>query len=205
MKHTIILISSLFLTACEVGFQDTSGAAYLAANQFDDPAIANTAAYEPDLHFPAQIGVVKLVYGQISATSDAERAVFAETMSRVPGNIVQLGPLEARMSGVSQYRVDLDDIRHLAASRHLDYVLIISYLPGKNSAEALFIDVQNGYPYASIENIASGHGRRNFWGGNLRDQNRINAATLRLARNLVSDMNTMVDGLIARASGTRSN
>ena len=205
MIRAFILASSLTLSACEVEYQNSSGAAYqLASGETGDPALSSVAAYEPDLHFPAKIGVVRLVYGQISTAPEAERAIFAETISRVPGSVVQLGPLEMRMLDIHRYRVDQFDIRKLAASRHLDYVLIISYDPGRNSAEALFLDVKSGYPYASIETIASGRGARNFWGGPLRNQNRINAATLRLARHIAPDIETLLEGLVARASGMPS-
>ncbi len=203
MKRFIIFAAFLLLAACEVEFQDTSGRAYLAASEFDDPTISTGAAYEPHLKFPARIGVVRLVYGQISITPETERAVFADTMSRIPGTIIQLGPLEARMSGL-RYRADLGEIRELAASRHLKYVLIISYDPGRNSAEALFLDVQSGYPYASIEAAAPGRSRTNFWGGPLHNQNRINASTLRLARTLAPDIEALFEGLIARASAAPS-
>lgn len=204
MNRLIILISSLLLSACEVEYQTTSGAAYLATGTADDPTISNVAAYEPNLAFPARIGVVRLVYGQITTAPKAERDVFAETISRVPGTIVQLGQLEARMAGAS-YRTDQYDIRQLAASRHLQYVLLISYNPGQNSAEALFLDVQNGYPYASIEIVVPGRGITNFWGGRPRNQNRINAATLRAARKLAPEIATMFEGLIARASQAPSH
>jgi len=201
MKHLLILISALTLAACNVDYQTTSGAAYLAAGTIDDPYLAGTAAYEPNLHFPARIGVVKLVYNQITSTPSAERALFADTLSQVPGEVVQLGVLDAQMSErENYYRVDRGKIRQLAVSRHLDYVLIISYDPGQNTAEALFMDVRSGYPYASAEVALDGPGRTNFWGGNLRNQNRINAATLRLARQLAPKIKNMLKGLIARAA-----
>jgi len=200
MNHLLILITTLLLTACSVDYQNTSGAAYLAAGEIDDPDLRRAAAYEPNLHFPARIGVVKLVYNQITTPPSAERAVFADTLSPVPAEIIQLGPLEARMSNNrNNYRFDQDRIRQLAASRHLDYVLIISYDPGQNTAEALFMDVRSGYPYASAETAAQGRGPTSFWGGRLHNQNRINTATLRLAGALAPKIEIMFKGLIARA------
>ncbi len=200
MKH-LILISALMLSACSVDYQTTSGAAYLAAGEIDDPYLASAAAYEPNLHFPARIGVVKLVYNQIALSQNAERAIFAEILSRVPGEIVLLSALEARMSNMrNHYRFGQDRIRQLAASRHLDYVLIVSYDPGQNTAEALFLDVRSGYPYASAEIAPDGPGRTNFWGGNLHSQYRINAATLRLARQLAPEIKNLLEGLIARGA-----
>lgn len=91
MNHLLILITTLLLTACSVDYQNTSGAAYLAAGEIDDPDLRRAAAYEPNLHFPARIGVVKLVYNQITTPPSAERAVFADTLSPVPAEIIQLG------------------------------------------------------------------------------------------------------------------
>ena len=202
MKYPLVLISALLLAACSVDYQTTSGAAYLAQGEIDDPDQRRAAAYEPNLHFPARIGVVKLVYGQISTTPTTERAAFADTLAKVPGTITHLGPLDAEMFGINVNnwnRLDQHDIRQLAASRHLDYVLIISYDPGQNTAEALFMDVRNGYPYASAETAAQGQGSRNFWGGPLRNQSRINTTTLRLARKLAPEIEAMIDVLAARA------
>ena len=200
MKHFPILITSLLLAACSVDYQNTSGAAYLAAGEVNDPELSRAAAYESNLHFPARIGMVKLVYNQITTTPNAERVVFADSLSRVPGEVVLLSALEALMSNSrNHYRFSQNRIRQLAASRHLDYVLIISYDPSRNTAEALFMDVRTGYPYASAETAAQGRGPTSFWGGPLRNQNRINTATLRLARALVPEIEEMLKGLVARA------
>ena len=203
MKYPLILISALLLAGCSVDYQTTSGAAYLAQGEIDDPDLRRAAAYEPTLHFPARIGVVKLVYGQISTTPSTERAAFAKTLEKVPGPLSHLGPLDAEMFGLNTNRwnrLDQNDIRQLAASRHLDYVLIIAYNPSQNTAEALFMDVRSGYPYASAETAAQGHGSRNFWGGPLRNQSRIDASTLRLARKLAPEIAVMIDALAARAN-----
>ncbi len=195
MKRLILLLSSLLLAACDTQFQNTSGAAYLAAGKPEGISSA-VASYEPDLHFPARIGVVRLVYNRITTTPNAERLLFAEMLSRVPGEVVQLGALEARMSGIPDYRtLDQNDIRTLAVSRHLDYVLVLSYDPGQNSAEALFLDVRSGYPYASIETAAQGRGSANFWGGPVRNQYRLGVITLRLARHLAPELEAMLTGL----------
>ncbi len=200
MKRLIILCSALMLSACSsVDFQTTSGAAYIAESPINDPDLRRAAAYEPNLHFPARIGVVRLVYGKITSTPSRERAAFAQALARVPAEIVQLGALESRMSNGHQRHPSADYIRNLAASRHLDYVLIISYDPGQNTAEALFLDTRTGYPYASVEVAPPGRGRHNFWGGHLRSDARIRTATLRLARALAPDIDAMVTGLLARA------
>lgn len=201
MLRFTILATAFAVSACSPEIQNTSGRAYLAASGIEDSAVAKFAAYEPDLNFPARIGVVRLVYGEITAMPDKERALYFEGLPESLGNVVHLGPLEAQMADVQQYsRLEPIEIRQLAASRHLDYVFVMSLDPGKNSAEALFLDVGNGYPYASIEANTPGRGRKNFWGGELRRQNRLNNATYNLARRLKPELDVMVTELEQEAA-----
>ena len=72
MLRFTILATALTISACSPEIQNTSGRAYLAANGIDDPAVAKFAAYEPDLNFPARIGVVRLVYGDITTIPENE-------------------------------------------------------------------------------------------------------------------------------------
>lgn len=113
------------------------------------------------------------------------------------GTLIQLGDLEADMAGIKgYYRRDGSEVRALAASRHLDYVVVLAYEPGDNTVEALFLDVRNGYPYGSIEVVREGRGVRNFWGGPVRKPQRLNRATYRLAKSLKPELDQMVEGLL---------
>ena len=200
MLRTIILTTALFIAACSPEVQSTSGRAYLAESGIVDPEVAKFAAYESDLSFPARTGVVRLVYGDLTNMPDNERALYTEGLTDALGSVVHLGPLEANMLEIRRYGMNQLKIRQLAASRHLDYVLVVSYDPGSNTAEALFLDVGNGYPYASIETVVPGRGKRNFWGGEVGKPNRLNRATLKLAKHLKPKLETMVEELVKQAS-----
>ncbi|OUS39165.1 hypothetical protein A9Q94_00300 [Rhodobacterales bacterium 56_14_T64] len=196
MFRVILIASTLVISACDPAIQHTSGRAYLAAGGIEDPDIAKFASYEPNLKFPARVGVVRLVYGRLSTMPNKERDLYLGDLPEAFGAVVHLGPLEAQMIGQYGYsRVDQKEIRQLAASRHLDYVMVLSFDPGKNSAEALFLDVRNGYPYASVDAKPPGRGKTNFWGNNLGNQSRLNSATYRLARHLKPELEAMVAGL----------
>jgi len=201
MFRTTVIATALAISACTPEIQTTSGRAYLTAGGIEDSVGLNFANYEPNLKFPARIGVIRLVYGRLSTMPDKERELYLEDMPDSLGTLVHLGPLEAQMANVSQYRgLDQMEIRQLAASRHLDYVMVLSFDPGKNSAEALFLDVRNGYPYASIEANPPGRGRKNFWGNHLNNQGRLNSATYRLAVHLKPELEAMAAGLAEAAA-----
>jgi len=201
MLRFTVIATTLVISACSPELQYTSGRAYLAEGGLENSAGTSFANYEPNLKFPARIGVVRLVYGRLSTMPDKERELYLEDMPDSLGAFVHLGPLEAQMADVDGYgSLDQLEIRQLAASRHLDYVMVLSFDPGKNSAEALFLDVRNGYPYASIEAKPPGRGRTNFWGNRLNNQNRLNNATYRLARHLKPELDAMAIGLAQEAA-----
>ncbi|MCL6282692.1 hypothetical protein M3P21_04035 [Ruegeria sp. 2012CJ41-6] len=200
MFRFIVIVTTVAISACSPEMQYTSGRAYLAATGFDGSAVARHAAYEPNLKFPARVGVVRLVYGEVTTMPDKERRLYAEGLPDALGKLVHLGPLEAQLAKLQRFaRLDQAGIRQLAASRHLSYVLVLSFDPGKNTAEALFLDVGTGYPYASIETDVPGRGRTNFWGGRLRNQNRLDRATHELARNLKPKLEALAAALIDEA------
>ncbi len=133
---------TLLLMGCAYDVQTTSGAAFVSARDADgirpiDADIAAIAAVEPNLHFPARIGVARIVNGQLSLPSADEGALLAEVGARnaALGDFVQVSPLIAAMvtgndpAGLAdEYRGGsgqiVQDIRKTAARQHLDYVLI---------------------------------------------------------------------------------
>jgi hypothetical protein len=134
------LIAILALGACAHSTQLTSGAEYLAATGPGigaiDAGIAAVAAVEPNLHFPARIGVARVVNGALSTPTAEEAEGFAALAQRQSGlgAFVPVSPLVAAMvaparegSGV------IADIRLAAARQHLDYLLV--YEIGVRSAE----------------------------------------------------------------------
>jgi hypothetical protein len=138
MHRTLTLL--ILLAGCSNPIQYTSGAAFVApSNGPIDKDIATIAAIEPNLHFPARIGVARIVNGALSLPGADETAVLAdmaETLTPM-GTFVQVSPLISAMvngdaSGPTTDRA-IQDIRRTAARQHLDYVLI--YEIGVRSSE----------------------------------------------------------------------
>ncbi|MGH1416557.1 MAG: hypothetical protein ACRBB0_23915 [Pelagimonas sp.] len=196
---SVLLCSGFLLAACSMDIQGTSGKAYLASDQPGNSPIA-AANYEPELHFPARIGLVRLVHGAMTLMPERERLLFAGTDMSALGEVVTLGPLEAQLFKTGRFWATQDNIRALAASRHLDFVLVVQLDPEHNSAEAVFLDVRSGYPYASLESIRPGRGRTNLWGNRMRNQNRINAANYRLVEHIRPKLGEMFQELAKQAA-----
>ncbi|MFQ6547583.1 hypothetical protein AADZ90_006460 [Aestuariibius sp. 2305UL40-4] len=191
MKFLIPLTCAALLAACAPSFQTTSGAEFVAARPgFIDPEIAAAAAVEPDLRFPARIGVARLTgYGELSAPSGEE----VQALGRIAA-VAQLGavvPLTsfALDSEDRGSRLDQMELRKIAARQHADYLVIYQLnTRGRTGlAEAAFIDVRNGYIYANTQATA-GIG----WMGQER-------AEARLAKALMPEIEAMAEGLAARA------
>ncbi len=150
MKLNSILIGSLaiILTGCGHNIQTTSGADYIARYS-DNPAYGaldktNTQIYdiakiEPDLRFPARIGIARIGthdddgYSKgLTAIPGDESAIWTDLVEREGdryGEFVPVSPfITAMVSGPRKNRHDvssiIDDIRKGAARQHLDYVLV---------------------------------------------------------------------------------
>ena len=196
MIRYVLPLALLTLCACDPTIMNSSGAAYLSERRFNDAEIAQSARYEPDLRFPARIGVVRLVYNQITSLPDPERELLMKEMPAGLGTFVPISALDAKLARTGGRYTD-KQLRSLAASRHLDYLLLISFDPGQNTSEALFVDVATGYPYASASHVRKGRGIRNFWGGPVRSKSRLNAATLELAHGLKPKLHDAARHLLA--------
>ncbi|MEO0991337.1 MAG: hypothetical protein AAFX00_10360 [Pseudomonadota bacterium] len=192
MKYTASIFILGFAAACSPEIQTTSGQAYLAAAPIGDPEIAKAAAVEPNLSFPARVGLVRPVYGQVTTIPRAEMDLYVSGMSENLGSVTQIGQLEARMAGV--WRGNADGLRQLAASRHLDLLLVLAFDPGRGTSEALLIDVRSGYPYASVETASDGaHGRY------VRNEGRRDRIILELAEELKPELDRMTQNLLLAA------
>lgn len=202
MIRPTLLIAALALSACQTSYMTTSGSEYLARGDFSDPSIAAAAEYEPNLQLPARIAVVQLIYGQVSQLQ-APLLEVAEPILTHPnmGEMVPLTPLTMAISDGRRgdWRERASSLRRHAASRHADYLLVIALDPTRNTAEALFIDVRNGYPYATVSADVPGRGGTNFWGNRMRDPARIERHADRLARALEPQLAEMFRGLVERA------
>jgi hypothetical protein len=195
MRHLFCLAAFIATTACAPDVMSSSGADYVARAGITDPKIAEAAAHRPNLRFPARVGVVRLVYGQIKTPSAEERALFQQALPSGIGEVTLLGALDAQLAGLHRYQLDQHEIRRLAARHHLDYALVIALDPGQNSAQAAFLDVATGYPYTSIETKLPGRGKRGFWGGRLHSTARLDAATLAMSQQFAPDLTAMLKAL----------
>jgi hypothetical protein len=146
MHHALLLSTILLVSACAHTTQLTSGAEYLAATGPSgvidvDADIARIAGVEPNLRFPAQIGVARIVNGELTVPGKEEGDLLADLVARHPemGRFVPISPLIAEMvtgqncKGCSDRRSVTTDIRRAAARQHLDHVLI--YEIGARSSE----------------------------------------------------------------------
>ncbi|MEM8591566.1 MAG: hypothetical protein AAGF13_03475 [Pseudomonadota bacterium] len=194
MRYLSIL-ALIGCTACDPQVMTISGRSFLDAREAPTLSIVEAASYEPNLKFPARIGVVRLVSGSVTVVPDEERSLFSNAFSGDLGTVVELGPLEARMLGLRNFGVGQDEIRKLAASRHLDYVLVVELAPAANTAEAIFLGVRNGYPYASVETRIPGPVATNLWGRPTRNHNRIDRISRRLAQAIRPELSEMMAAL----------
>ncbi len=142
-KHFILIASTLSLAACSHTTQYTSGQDYL--RQYDNVAtlttaasgsieadIRNIAAIEPDLQFPARIGLARIERGKLISVPQDESESWTILHKRLGpsfGDFVPVSPLITSMvsktdSKTPNARNVVDNIRRGSARQHLDYVLI---------------------------------------------------------------------------------
>ncbi|MEL6857082.1 MAG: hypothetical protein AAFO74_01770 [Pseudomonadota bacterium] len=143
-RHSLICAAALlWLGACTSSIQTTSGADYLArydasheaANgvQSDvDADIREIAAIEPNLLFPARIGLARFQHGKLTTLPEDEARIWQDAIQSAGGEfgeIVPVSPLiaalveEAPARGSNPAVAAIGNIRRGAARQHLDYVL----------------------------------------------------------------------------------
>lgn len=143
LRLSILGGALISLVACTSTIQTTSGADYLAAYEgrytaasassgsIDDD-VKSIAAIEPQLQFPARIGLARISHGQLGAIPASELAIWGdaiETLGPEVGEFVPVSPLIASMvTDLSRGPGDtagkvIEDIRKGAARQHLDYVI----------------------------------------------------------------------------------
>lgn len=139
----------LTLVACETTVQTTSGADYLersasspnadAYASYSSPAglneeILEIAAIEPDLRFPARIGLARLDRSTLISVPMEEGYIWSDAISGMSGEFGEFVPVNPLIASTvaaapsGKYRYSqaeaLSNIRRGAARQHLDYVLI---------------------------------------------------------------------------------
>lgn len=153
----------IHLTACGHTIQTTSGRDYLSqyppaqtyATQPHDykeinAEVAKVAAIEPNLQFPARIGIVKIERGDIANMSQEEGNTWTEAAQRLGrsfGEFVPVSPLIAEMVteqkavGTPLQNV-IRKVRLGAARQHLDVVLLYEVY-GKSESHSNFLSVMD--------------------------------------------------------------
>lgn len=137
MRSLILITLLTAITACTPYIQTTSGADYILASGpgMIDADIAEIAAVEPNLKFPARIGVARIVNGHLTLPPQAEVDLFLSINGPNAnyGDFVSISPLiMALVSDTSQSRPRLGsgsaaiirNLRRAAARQHLDYVIV---------------------------------------------------------------------------------
>jgi hypothetical protein len=132
------LFTVLLIAGCSNSAQFTSGKEFLAGGlPISEADIAKAAAVEPDLRFPARIGVARVVNGDLTGLPAEEAQLFAGLTERkaMIGEFIPVSPLVVSMMQADQppekhtiFGRSTEEIVHAirlgAARQHLDYVLI---------------------------------------------------------------------------------
>jgi len=141
LKQTLaIALLGLSLNACTTMRQYTSGADYLsrynkntASKTFGhsdvDQSVREIAAVEPNLQFPARIGLARIYQGTLVSVPADEAEHWrkaSESVGQGFGSFIPVSPLVAQMVSTKDTRREsfvIDHIRRGAARQHLDYVI----------------------------------------------------------------------------------
>ena len=137
-------VAALALSACATTNQYTSGQDYLArynsnsaytgqtklnSNPAIDAEIREIAAIEPNLRFPARIGLARIEHGQLIGVPQDEAGYWrdaAEELGHGFGQFIPVSPLVAEMVGTNEPHYKRNVVNHIrrgAARQHLDYVI----------------------------------------------------------------------------------
>lgn len=144
LKSVAAVAAVLAIGACETSLQTTSGADYLA--RYDpsyetsnetalavDEDVRRIASIEPNLIFPARIGLARIERGRLTTLPAEDARVWQDQVEKLGatyGEFVPVSPMIAEMvstasSSRSSSAADImAHIRRGAARQHLDYVLV---------------------------------------------------------------------------------
>jgi len=153
IRHLIAATALIGLGACSTTLQTSSGADYLsrydasheiangAPTDVDDD-VRRIAAIEPNLIFPARIGLARIENGSLTALPADEARIWQdllEGMGDEYGEFVPVSPLIASMvsepaaPGMNRAAAVIANVRRGAARQHLDYV--VTYEVGTSRRE----------------------------------------------------------------------
>ena len=136
---TLTLGGLFLLSACSHTVQYTSGQDYLAGftdtpstNQTSiDLEVRDIAAIEPNINFPARIGIARIEQGRlitVPADEGENWSEMAKSLGPNYGELIPVSPLIASMVNPNTTSNEIgqvvNHIRRGAARQHLDYILI---------------------------------------------------------------------------------
>lgn len=138
MKSSLPALALLVVTACGPSIQTSSGRSFVEASPgLIDSDIADAAGVEPNLNFPARIGVARIVNGALTLPPAAEVGLFSGIAERNSGygEFVPVSPLVLAMMSGTDTSINMrhrhqtageiiKQIRLASARQHLDYVII---------------------------------------------------------------------------------
>jgi len=191
LKTLVLTTVALTLGACTAHTQLTSGNDYLSRYSPSQTQLASTidadvrkiAEIEPNLQFPARIGLARIEHGRLTNAPSDELSAWgqlADDLGPAYGEIVPVSPFIASI--VRPEGTDLraehvvSDIRRASARQHLDYVLVYEvsnksenesnalsladltilglYVLPSRDVKVVLLDVRNGYPYGTATAFA---------------------------------------------------
>lgn len=205
-----LALALVFTAACTQTVQTTSGLAYLAdRGPVSDSAIAQAAAGEPTLSFPAKIGIARVIGHYITAPTQAELALLTQIRPTPDplGEFIPVSPLLAQTLTFEHGETTIRKVQLTAARQHLDYVLIYVLSREGNGFNAtgragiLMMDVRSGYVYATAStaaNVAGLGSIRRGWG----DRILSDAAAAKLVQTALPDIDAIFQNLSARAASS---
>ncbi|MEO1552412.1 MAG: hypothetical protein AAFR82_00650 [Pseudomonadota bacterium] len=143
IKPLLGAVALISIAACETSLQTTSGADYLArydarheiaigASTDVDEDVRRIAAIEPNLIFPARIGLARIENGSLTALPADEARIWQDLIEEIGsdyGEFVPVSPLISAMvsepsaPGMDRAASVMANIRRGAARQHLDYVV----------------------------------------------------------------------------------
>ncbi|MEL6756785.1 MAG: hypothetical protein AAFP81_10155, partial [Pseudomonadota bacterium] len=109
LKRFTAATALLVIGACETSLQTTSGADYLARYDSSystttpvyadvDEDVRRIASIEPNLSFPARIGLARIEHGRLTALPEQDARIWQaqlEQLGRVYGDFVPVSPMIA--------------------------------------------------------------------------------------------------------------
>ena len=144
LTYVIAIAAALAIGACGTSLQTTSGADYLARYdtsyqasdekaQAIDEDVRRIASIEPNLVFPARIGLARIERGRLTTLPEEDARAWQDQVEKLGttyGEFVPVSPMIAEMVNTSSPTRSssaadiMAHIRRGAARQHLDYVLV---------------------------------------------------------------------------------